>query len=646
MQKQLFRALFIIQIVLLSTLSYSQVYVNKIENYSDFLNLKGKPTVTKYASMEAVKVVYDLKTKGVYFINSLHYKLHYYFCLKELKYRRTLDYFNYRNYSDKNRRFILVNINYFKEPKKYVLEFNVVDNIGTKNMILCYKAIKKQFIKNKKLYISLNNNSRLDKSKTFLKIKIPRINPNELFGFQKLQIINTGEENGELIVIKNKKELLTLHLKDKIVLLTIDVLEMPICKAIITTGFQTPLSHISILAQNRGIPVLAYPKAMQDSGLTSLIGKNICLSVTTNDYLTKLCNPKTITITTLKKRTLKANLKLKTLRSAKVIYLKNKKSYGSKVVNFCELRRVARKKYKTPEGAFGIPFYYYYQHVSKTKIKKKIDNLLENPALFENRELLDKKLKEIRKSIKKQSLNYKFLAKVLARIDTTKNGIRYRFRSSSNAEDIKGFNGAGLYTSKTGIVGDSSKTIEKAIKKVWASVWTLRAFEERQFFNLDQKSVYMGILVHRSFPNDIMNGVAITRNLYRNYGTGFVLNNQIGEHKVVDNEKGNTSEQLITYFNTTSKFYNQKDAVEYIATSNLNNFKPILTKKQIYELTKDLERIKKHFYYKFKGRNYKKFTLDIEYKIANDLEGKQKFYIKQVRLFSTKQPLLYSPSSH
>ena len=111
MQKQLFRALFIIQIVLLSTLSYSQVYVNKIENYSDFLNLKEKPTVTKYASMEAVKVVYDLKTKGVYFINSLHYKLHYYFCLKELKYRRTLDYFNYRNYSDKNRRFILVNIN-------------------------------------------------------------------------------------------------------------------------------------------------------------------------------------------------------------------------------------------------------------------------------------------------------------------------------------------------------------------------------------------------------------------------------------------------------------------------------------------------------------------------------------------------------
>lgn len=633
MKKYCLRFLFVVQIVFLSITLFSQSYKSEINSYTDFAKLKGKPTVAKYCNIEAIKAVYDFKTNEVYFINSKYYKLHYYFCLRILKYNRSLNYFNLRNYSDKKRRFGLVNINYFKEVDKYILEFNVVDNMNLKNMTECYKAFQKHFIKNKKLYVNLNNNSRLNIKSSFIEKEIPVLNPNNLFGFQKLQIINKGKGNGEFILIKNKKELLSKKLKNKIVLLTIDVLEMPICKAIITTSFQTPLSHISILAQNRGIPVLAYPNALKDSNLISLLGKNICLKITKTDFDTYLCKPKNKKRKYLKKRTLKANLTNRKLKNTSYIYLKDKKTYGSKVVNFCELKRVKRKKYSTPEGGFGIPFYYYNQHVSDTKIKLKIDKLLADTSLLENRAKLAKELKILRKFIKKHPINKVLLAKISAKLDTSKNGVRYRFRSSSNAEDIAGFNGAGLYTSKTGIVGDTAKTIELAIKKVWASVWTLRAFEERQYFNMNQKSVYMGILVHRSFPNDYMNGVAITKNLYRNYRAGFVLNNQIGEHKVVDNEKGNSSEQLISYFNSASNFYNQKDAVEYIATSNLNDFKPILTRKQIFELTQELEKIKRHFYHKFRGTNYKKFALDIEYKLADNLNGECKLYIKQVRLF-------------
>lgn len=54
-----------------------------------------------------------------------------------------------------------------------------------------------------------------------------------------------------------------------------------------------------------------------------------------------------------------------------------------------------------------------------------------------------------------------------------------RFRSSSNVEDIEGFNGAGLYESHTGYIHperqDSAKkrkkSIENAIKLAWASYW-------------------------------------------------------------------------------------------------------------------------------------------------------------------------------
>ena len=497
----------------------------------------------------------------------------------------------------------------------------------------CYRAIQNKFIKNKKLYVSLNNNYRLKLKDKFLQKEIPVLNPNDLFRFQKLQIINKGNENGELILIQNKNELLTKNLKNKIVLLAIDVLEMPVCKAIITTNFQTPLSHISILAQNRGIPVLAYPNGLKDSVLLKLINKNVCLKITKSEYEINECKLKYKEVKRKKERVLKANKEYKKLKNAKYIYLKDKNIYGSKVVNFSELKRVAKRNYSTPEGAFGIPFYYYNQHVSSIKIKTEIDKLLKDTLLLDNREQLNKRLKIIRKLIKKQPLDKNLLAKVNFKIDTTKHRKRFRFRSSSNAEDITGFNGAGLYTSKTGVIEDSVKTIEKAIKKVWASVWTLRAFEEREYFNINQKSVSMGILVHRSFPDDYMNGVAITKNLYRNYQKGFVINNQIGEHKVVDNEKGNNSEQIISYYNSKSQFYNQKDAVEYIATSNLNDYKPILTQKEIFELTQELEKIKRHFYRKFRGTNYKNFALDIEFKLANNLQGECKLYVKQVRLF-------------
>jgi len=56
---------------------------------------------------------------------------------------------------------------------------------------------------------------------------------------------------------------------------------------------------------------------------------------------------------------------------------------------------------------------------------------------------------------------------------------RMRFRSSTNAEDIKGFNGAGLYDSYTAELDNPKKTVEEAIKKVYASLWTLRGFDER-----------------------------------------------------------------------------------------------------------------------------------------------------------------------
>jgi hypothetical protein len=47
-----------------------------------------------------------------------------------------------------------------------------------------------------------------------------------------------------------------------------------------------------------------------------------------------------------------------------------------------------------------------------------------------------------------------------------------RFRSSTNSEDLEGFNGAGLYESYSAELDNPKKTIGNAIKQVYASMWT------------------------------------------------------------------------------------------------------------------------------------------------------------------------------
>jgi len=94
-----------------------------------------------------------------------------------------------------------------------------------------------------------------------------------------------------------------------------------------------------------------------------------------------------------------------------------------------------------------------------------------------------------------------------------------RFRSSSTAEDVEGFNGAGLYDSNTGYLdaaaqpnpSDRKQTIEYAIKKTWASYWAAEAYDERALENVDHLAGNMGIVVHANFADafEASNGVVL-----------------------------------------------------------------------------------------------------------------------------------------
>ena len=305
---------------------------------------------------------------------------------------------------------------------------------------------------------------------------------------------------------------------------------------------------------------------------------------------------------------------------------------GGKAANFLELKKI--KNTSTPENSFAIPFYYYQQHLIDNNIDTVLKHFLHSSTFKSNLKYRKESLIKIQDLIIKAPLNKKLRSLVLKKIHSFKNFDSYKFRSSTNAEDTDNFTGAGLYNSFAAKKGSNKKSIDHAIKKVWASLWNMRAYEEREYSKINQESISMGILVHRSFPNEDANGVVVTKNLY-NKNHGYMINVQYKDISTVRPNSNIVCDQIISY---TINLIDNSCTYEYLTKSNIKNLKgnPVLTEKELRELSDIITNIKE-YYYKIKRYNskytYNDFALDIEFKLDSQI-SKRKIYIKQVRIFN------------
>jgi pyruvate, water dikinase len=293
---------------------------------------------------------------------------------------------------------------------------------------------------------------------------------------------------------------------------------------------------------------------------------------------------------------------------------------GTKAKGFSDLQIIAKQNnnlFYTPEGAFVIPFYFYQQHIANKTIADLISALNRNPNSA-NVEIKIQ-LKKIREAIENQEISKALLQNVKQIITKNNCGESYRFRSSCNAEDLENFSGAGLYDSKTGKLHDDKKSIQKAIKAVWASIYAERAYQERRSANIDEKSVMMAILAHRNFPNESINGVAITKNIYRNDFPAYIINAQLGDISTVNPLDSIVSEQFILSKNSTMNPFSKNIAVKFISYSSLHPHQSIFSKQQLQKLSSSITAIEKHYQ---SLHNY----WDIEFKFEDN-----KLYCKQVR---------------
>ncbi|WP_281635739.1 PEP/pyruvate-binding domain-containing protein [Flavobacterium marginilacus] len=606
-----------------------QNFVADIPTYEVYKSLKGKPLSDKFSNIESVKIVYDLKWKKLYYFNSGIISHHYQFVTEYLGYSQELAVFNTENYSSKEtgRDYLLGNLNHIKGTDKWIFELAVSDKMPVTVIEKFFKLVQETAFMGKSLQFYLN-----DPEKTELyrqgRFKIPCVDSKFIFSELKYQEVSSGNCIGILKEYKIKDLNSIKPKENEIVVLDGTPEVLPNVKGIIVNELQTPLSHLVILGKNRKIPIMGYTPALTDSRIKSLLNKKVELQIAIDTFYIKETDKKIKSARSIKKRKLVMDTTVTGLVDLSKINKKGVESIGSKAQNLSYLIAIAKDStFKVPENAYAIPFYYYNRHIHSKDIFPLINELINNPN--KDVQWINIQLEKIRKAIKKEPINTDLITALNEKLGNQKKFKNFRFRSSTNAEDIDGFNGAGLYESKTGIVGDSIKSFEKAIKQVWASVWNESSYWEREIFGIDQNNIAMGVLVHRSFPDELANGVVITTNLFRKDFEGITVNVQKGENSVVKPNKGEICEQFTAYdLNIFGEKSDNVD-VDYISNSSLNDSKPLLSIAEINNLFKTCKKIESKM-----NRYWNKFNrkpVDIEFKIVGE---KRNLYIKQVRIFN------------
>jgi hypothetical protein len=420
-------------------------------------------------------------------------------------------------------------------------------------------------------------------------------------------------------------------------------LNIPLIAGLITEAFQTPLAHVNVLSRGRGTPNMALKNARNDARLRPLLGKLVRLEVRASDFIVEEADVNDALAFWDSRKpqgpaaTARLDARVRELRALVDCSIEDIPSIGAKAAQLAELGRAplcnaevsGSGTVRLPIGAFAIPVAYSLDHFQKSGASARLAELRQDPAFRADPAVRAQGLAKLRADILSAPVDADLLASVCQRMAATWPGQRARFRSSSNAEDLPNFNGAGLYISE-GIDSDASnEAVAGALRDVWASLWMQRGYDEREYYNVDQDSVAMAVLVHEAFRSEKANGVAISRDvLDPSNADKFYINAQVGEALVTNPAPGIASDQF-TYSPSRTPH------IERSSLSSFGNGKPVLTDEESQLLACNLQQIHNHFRPLVDpNRTNSWFAMDIEFKLMG---SERQLVIKQARPYSFGQ---------
>ena len=473
------------------------------------------------------------------------------------------------------------------------------------------------------------------------------VTTDDLFDSIDYQPLNLGKVIGKLRFL-TAADLATQYVGFRdIVVLDAVPNDISVVMGLVTEEFQTPLSHVNVLAQNRGTPNMGLREAMENPELLALEDRWVELEVGAfawsvrevteeeADAFWEMKRPAPVALPAV-------DLDVRDLRDIEAVVNEDDGlnrdvikaavlAFGAKSANYSVLKKIGDA---VPiRKAFGVPIFYYDQFMTENGFYDRVTELRAQ-ASFENDPVVrESELARLRDDMEVAPVNQGFQDELAAKFEADYPGLSMRFRTSTNAEDLDGFPCAGCYDSHTGDPAKGWDDVLTAVRKTWASVWFFRTYEEREYHGIDHTSVGMALLVHHNFPDEEANGVALSANPFDPSGLepGFYVNVQAGgAAEVVHPPPGVTSDQFVYYFDSPGQ------TATYLAHSNLiPEGETVLTRAQTFQLGTALDAIHRRFSsaYGPGAGNNGWYAMDVEFKYDDEgsPDGSVTLWVKQAR---------------
>jgi len=447
------------------------------------------------------KFILDTKTNDIYYFDVDVYKLHKDFIFGELLQQpktkarlRLVD----RNYGYTKPDYMMCYLVHHLASDVWTLAFWEGDKARAADITRAYQRMRETF------YLGDQVKYRPDsdyQEKVAKSLKgVPVVTNDQLYKGSTYQAFNTGKAVGVLRLVPAGADVEELTFDPtEIVILPESLPDITPVAGILSETFSTPLAHVSLRARAWGIPNVGLRGAA--TSYAQLIGKTVVFEATASGHSLREATPAEIEAWQTRAQQARtvvipvADLTQTALRGLDALRATDATGYGTKASNLGEIVHAGFPGFAVPAG-FGVPISYYAAHLHANGIDAKIAILLGEEHFRQDARYRKQALAELRRTIAAAPLAPDVAALLTQRYGELSGGdatLGVFVRSSTNAEDLPGFSGAGLYDTIPNVKG--ADAVGQAVKDVWASVWTLRGYEERELFHIDHTQVYGAVLV-------------------------------------------------------------------------------------------------------------------------------------------------------
>lgn len=398
---------------------------------------------------------------------------------------------------------------------------------------------------------------------------------------------------------------------------------LPRVGGIITSFIQTPLSHVNLRAIQDNVPNAFIRDPLSNPIISDLIGKYVYYKTGTDDYEIREATLEEVNdwyedLRPQTGQTPNLNLSYKDILPLDDIGFEMSDGFGAKCANVATMRTFGFPDGIIPDG-FGVPFYFYQEFMKFNGFFDDARAMIADADFQSDLETRIDMLKDFRKKIKAAEMPQWMLDALQEMHESFPVGTAVRCRSSTNNEDLPGFSGAGLYTSKTQHLDEGH--ISKSIKQVYASMWNFRAYDERDFYRIDHFIASMGVLCHPNYSDELANGVGVSIDPIYQTDNTFYFNTQLGEDLVTNPNALSIPEEILM----NDEFFSDYDVVRFSNLTVGNTL--VMDRFVLHDLGSYLRVIHDLFAELYNAVGADGFAMDIEYKLTQDWQ----LAIKQAR---------------